>query len=488
MSDLKARLVSAVKPRLRRVLWKALLRIDDSLAFRASPPIAAAPRADRSAAPTVSPAIESPGFARPAVVLDQDGVLATADALRVVFECMFETSSLRGLEAQLFDRVAADPGLWADHGAIVAYLREQLLGLIKRGTVDERAESAQLLQRLSVHERKSVASARAYSPAGRENPSAVFWPDPTRAKKPSSLVTELPFAEGYRFIDRETPIGSAGSCFAMEIAHRLQADGFNYVITEPAPSGPHGYSNACARWGTIFNTPSFRQLVERAFGVSSPSPLLWSNRIGDHLELRDPYREDVAFASLEEFEADSRTHLVAVREALLKCKVFVLTLGVNEVWRLKSDRSVFSRAPWRVAANLVESQVLSVEDNMRELQAMLDLWRRYNPEVKFVVSVSPVPLHATFRADDRHVITANTHSKATLRVVAEEFVRRNRDVFYFPSYEVVMYCTKDAWEADQRHVSRVAVDKVMTLFHRMFLSGDVAAAQPRAAARTSASS
>jgi hypothetical protein len=82
--------------------------------------------------------------------------------------------------------------------------------------------------------------------------------------------------------------------------------------------------------------------------------------------------------------------------------------------------------------------------------------------------LSPVPLHATFRGDEQHVVTANVHSKAVLRVAAEEFARRCSGVYYFPSFEVVTTSCENPWKADQRHVSETAIRKVMTLFHKMF--------------------
>jgi hypothetical protein len=94
-----------------------------------------------------------------------------------------------------------------------------------------------------------------------------------------------------------------------------------------------------------------------------------------------------------------------------------------------------------------------------------------------------VPLHATFRAADTHVITANCHSKSTLRVAAEAFAARHPGVYYFPSYETVLHCTRNPWQADQRHVSAEAVDNVMSLFRRMFVAdrGSVAETVPAAA-------
>ena len=79
---------------------------------------------------------------------------------------------------------------------------------------------------------------------------------------------------------------------------------------------------------------------------------------------------------------------------------------------------------------------------------------------------------ATTRADSHHVVTANAHSKAVLRVAAEEVVRSNRYVHDFPSYETVTECTSEPWDSDQRHVSRDAVSRVMALFDAMFVLGE----------------
>lgn len=142
---------------------------------------------------------------------------------------------------------------------------------------------------------------------------------------------------------------------------------------------------------------------------------------------------------------------------------------MNEVWYLTADGTPISRCPWALAPHLVEKRVLTVEDNVRELQKMLDIWRSFNPGLKLIVTVSPVPLHATFRADENHVIAANHHSKSVLRVAAEKFCNANPSVYYFPSFEQVMYCTREPWSPDQRHVSRAAVDGVMALFDEMFV-------------------
>jgi hypothetical protein len=468
---LPRRLKSAIKNRLRQLAGAA----PAGPGLPPWSPVPAAPAALRPAAP---PAPVT--HAGPALVITSYSTDLDPAALRLLLGAIFETPVLSVPQEALLAYVSQNPGLLASREELVDGLRAYLLGQLASGTGDEEAAVA-CLQALAVHRRKTQDSMQAYATEGKPDPQALFWPNPTHPLHPDSVYDQLPVVRCHPFITRQTPIGSAGSCFAKEIAYRLQADGYNYVITEYHRSSVNGLSCSCARWGAIFNTPSFRQLVERAFGLRSLPKILWTRREGDRTVYLDPFREDVVFESVAEYESSYEPHQRAAREALLRTQVFIFTLGMNEVWRLRSDGAVFSRAPWGIMPDLVEPRVLTVEENLNELQRMLDVLRGHNPHVKIILSVSPVPLHATFRGADTHVMAANCHSKSVLRVTAEEFVARNRDVFYFPSYEAVMYGTPNPWEADQRHVSPEAVDKVMTLFRKTFVSPAAEEATARAA-------
>ena len=332
--------------------------------------------------------------------------------------------------------------------------------------------------------RRLVESAETYRPTGKPNPEAVFWPNPKRGGK--GLFDILPVVENLGLVGPETPIGSAGSCFAMEIAYALQRRGFNYVVTEKEDDIPTGvmmgdydadnpYARFPANWGLLFNTPSFAHLAEKAFGERALPRLLIAVPGPDGRTLyADPYREGVYFASPEAYEANYDRHTNAVREALLRSRVFVITLGLNECWEFIPDGSVLSRNPLdRDFLSLVRPRVLTVEENVAAVQRFIDVVRGHNRDFTVIVSVSPVPFLATTRADSHHVVTANAHSKAVLRVAAEEeVVRSNRDVHYFPSYETVTECTSEPWDSDQRHVSRDAVSRVMALFDAMFVQGE----------------
>lgn len=323
----------------------------------------------------------------------------------------------------------------------------------------------------------------AYDPTTKPNPSAVWYPNPTRPNG-SSVYDTLPVVTNHGIVTKTTPIGSAGSCFAFEISAYLQRNGFNYVVTEkgedvargviqgcPGPSETAHHARFSANWGILFNTPTLTQLAEKAFGERDlPRFLVHAPNDQGTLLYSDPFRENVWFTSPEAFEADYERHRAAVREALLAAEVFIVTPGLNECWQFVGDGSVISRNPRSSAlTSLLRHRVLTVEENVGYLQRFVDIVRAHNPKLKVIVSVSPVPFMATGLGHTRHVMTANGHSKAVLRVAAEEFVTRNRDVYYLPSYELVMTGLKDPWEPDERHVHHAAVQRVMSLFEATFV-------------------
>jgi GSCFA family protein len=90
--------------------------------------------------------------------------------------------------------------------------------------------------------------------------------------------------------------------------------------------------------------------------------------------------------------------------------------------------------------------------------------------VQIVVTVSPVPLMATFSGED--IVVANTYSKLLLRTVAQEWAEAHRNVHYFPSYEIVQNSDRVVtWEEDLRHVKGEVTNHIMELFLRHYLEG-----------------
>ncbi|MHC4274455.1 MAG: GSCFA domain-containing protein [Planctomycetota bacterium] len=334
------------------------------------------------------------------------------------------------------------------------------------------AVAARVLARLQEHAAEVARNRRIYSHTTPAEIRHRYWPTGARAHLDRKNLFTMSFCpQPDRFITSTTKIASAGSCFAHEIGRALRAWRYNYFITEPGPDHlsdeerwRQRYGQFSARYGLIFNAPSLRQLVERGLGLLKLEPYIWQQEG----VWRDPYRDALTFESPEAYAADVPIFEAALTRTLLEAEVFILTLGVNEVWYFKNDGTYLSRVPWRLMPALLGRKALTVEDNLAELQRLHDAWMPFNPELRIIVTVSPVPLLATFRSDEANVVVANCHSKSVLRVAAESFADANDNVTYFPAYEAVLYGSRVPFRADGRHVHPDAVQRVVAMFRETF--------------------
>ena len=264
-------------------------------------------------------------------------------------------------------------------------------------------------------------------------------------------------------------IVSAGSCFASNLIPWIEKEGLEYLRTEELPSQfkdmPEnlGYRNFSAAYGNIYTARHLRQLYEQALGVRVPVEDRW------HIDgmVIDPFRPGLAYPAESDAEFDllKASHLRAVLSAFHKATVFVFTLGLTEAWQSKVDGSVFPACPGTISGIFDEEKHefknFSVEEIAEDLTKFIELLRESNPKVRFIITVSPVPLVAT--ATKSHVLLASTYSKSVLRVVAEQVSNQLDDVTYFPAFEIITgpQAPFEYFESDRRNVSEIGVAEVM---------------------------
>ncbi|MFT5162858.1 MAG: hypothetical protein ACI9FJ_001438 [Alteromonadaceae bacterium] len=416
---------------------------------------------------------------RARITVPADGAIRSPFQLHLLLRNIFPKGNFAGL---MYTRlIEADPGL--QHVGSL----DKLLMALKRsfeGSVnwdgELGVENIQNLVQLANYEEEIRDSVGRYAAKDKPDPTAVFWPSPVHPDKPASKFNLLPYVQKYPIMDMNTPIGSAGSCFAFEIARVFQEKGYNYVITERNDDPNSGmlidgynpgdkYAKFCANYGILFNTPSFRQMAERAFAIKPTRQILFQQADGGWL---DPYRENVLFYSHQAYLDDYDRHIAACRKSLEEVEVFIITLGLNECWEFR-DGTVMSRNPRSNMYPLVKHKTLTVEENVDNIQIFYDIVRQHNPNFKLIISVSPIPFLATGKAKEQHIIAANTHSKAVLRVAAEALTHNNEHMYYLPSYELVTECIEDAWGADDRHVKPTTVEQVVEMFKQIFIKTGV---------------
>lgn len=307
-------------------------------------------------------------------------------------------------------------------------------------------------------------------------PDRALW-QKSVARRPIHTVfpvdeTTVPLAAGTR-------VATAGSCFAQRIAENLESLGLQRVDREPGPDflAPserrrRGYGVYSARYGNVYTTELLAQLVERAFGRFAPREPVWAKGDDRHV---DPFRsgaDPTGFVSIDECLHDRERHLAAVREVFEQADVFVFTLGLTEAWRSREDRAVFPVCPGAghggsFDATRHEFVNFTAAEVVASFERFLGIVRSVRTDLRVILTVSPVPLLATFT--DRHVLTATTGAKANLRVACDEIRTRHANVDYFPSYEIVMLGGGDwAFAPDRRTVEPRAVAHIVDCFAAQF--------------------
>jgi hypothetical protein len=275
-------------------------------------------------------------------------------------------------------------------------------------------------------------------------------------------------------VSKTDKVATGGSCFAQHIARRLQQEGFNYYITEKGTgltteeSLQRNYGVFSARYGNIYTTRQLLQLFDRAYENFIPKETYW--KINDE-RYADPFRPQIepeGFSSLEMLKSSRDEHFKFVREMFENLDVFVFTFGLTEAWRNRCDGAIYPLAPGVVAGEMDPEKHEFVNFNLSEvvidMQSFIDRLLKVNSQARLILTVSPVPLIATY--EDRHVLVSNTYSKSVLRVAAEEICERNPVCEYFPSYEIIAgnYTKSEYYEEDLRSIKTRGVGHVMRLF------------------------
>ncbi|MFJ1269614.1 GSCFA domain-containing protein [Legionella lytica] len=280
-------------------------------------------------------------------------------------------------------------------------------------------------------------------------------------------------------ISKTARIGTAGSCFAQHIANNLTKMGFNYFITESGAHLPesirreNNYGIFSARFGNIYTTAQLLQLFDEAFGFYSPTEQAWVHRDGYFI---DPYRQQVVpagFESVSSLLMDRQAHLSAVRQLFAECDIFIFTLGLTEAWRSKIDGAVFSAAPGVVAGEYAPSRYEFINFDLDGVYSPLENFliklKHINSSAKVLLTVSPVPLIATY--ENRSVLVSTTYSKSVLRVAAENAIKRFDWVDYFPSFEIITSSFSGGlyYEKNWREVNALGIAHVMRCFTKHYL-------------------
>jgi tetratricopeptide (TPR) repeat protein len=168
-------------------------------------------------------------------------------------------------------------------------------------------------------------------------------------------------------------------------------------------------------------------------------------------------------------------------EVIKRSDVFILTLGVAAAFFDRTTGAFVLPRPSalnsRALAEKYQFRTASVQENVDNVRYLIDFVRSVAPGIRIVVTVSPVPILASFEHES--AVQADCLSKSTMRLVAHEVVNNSgiQNILYWPSFEVFRWGGSNAsnfYAADDGaawHVSEAKVAGTIRAFVDMFSAG-----------------
>jgi len=284
-----------------------------------------------------------------------------------------------------------------------------------------------------------------------------------------------PAASSSRKIHPGDKIFTIGSCFAREVERSLSSLGHcvDSLVKEDEFDRrfDKGFVNR-------YNTYSIKNELEWAAGTKPfPAEHIFEVGPGKTIDLQSHPIGGLEHRSLTE---KRRSQITTYFAKALTADIVTITLGLIEGWYDNEIGEFIGFAPIFGSANAkipllsdngrFEFKVTGFEENMSNLESIFSVLKLYNPKCHIIVTVSPVPLSATFSTRD--VIVANSLSKSMLRTCAETWVRLHPgEIDYFPSYEMATLSHREVvWAPDTIHVRSSFVDEIMLHFQHIFLN------------------
>lgn len=275
-------------------------------------------------------------------------------------------------------------------------------------------------------------------------------------------------------IDPSDRVFAIGSCFARGIEKTLVGRGFDVVsaakeFDDFVLSGPNvtglGFTNKYT---------TFSILNDLAWALDPESPFPTDSIVDLDEYSVDPHTNPTLKYVDRARTEERRSIIEAINRRIATCRVVMMTLGLVECWydslagvsvNMTPSREMLDAFPDRYWFHL--SDQAESRDNLDQIHSILSKFG--HPDLQLVITVSPVPLMATFT--DRDIVVANAYSKSTLRSAAEEFAFAHENVHYFPSYEMVINSSPEfAWEPDGRHVRGEMTQFIMKRFVDAFVA------------------
>lgn len=246
-------------------------------------------------------------------------------------------------------------------------------------------------------------------------------------------------------ISHHTQIMMIGSCFAENIGRELQENNFNACLNP---------------FGILYNPASIQQALE----ILSEEKDFSASDVFFHEGLYHTFFHHSSFS-----HNDKNLFLEEInnkrQKASLKLKgsdALLITFGTSYVFTHTETKNIVANCH-KQPSHLFDRRRLSVEEIVDSWESLILKLRKNNPSLKLLFTVSPI----RHWKDGAH---NNQLSKATLLLAIDILSEKLKDIYYFPSYEIVLDELRDYrfYAEDMIHPNQTAIHYIWERFSETY--------------------
>ncbi|WP_338357296.1 GSCFA domain-containing protein [Yeosuana marina] len=265
-----------------------------------------------------------------------------------------------------------------------------------------------------------------------------------------NLQTQIPLEkQSKNLIDYYSNVLLLGSCFSDNIGKKL--DYFKFQNTQNP-------------FGILFHPKAIETLIVHAIEEKtySETDIFFHNEqwhcFDSHSKLSNTSKEDL----LNDLNAIIKTTSKQIHASTH----IVITLGTAWMYRFIETNAVVANCH-KVPQKQFVKELMGIEAITQSLENIIKLVKNVNSEVTIIFTVSPV----------RHLkdgFVENTQSKSHLITAIHRVLSlqaQSRDLYYFPSYEIMMDELRDYrfYNEDMVHPNQTAINYIWERFKKVWI-------------------
>jgi hypothetical protein len=264
------------------------------------------------------------------------------------------------------------------------------------------------------------------------------------------LQTKIPLEkQSHNLIDYKSKLLLIGSCFVENIGDKLSY---------------YKFHNALNPFGILFQPIAIENIITRVINIDyfTEEDLFFYNEQWHCYDVHSC----LSNSSKEVLLENLKSIVIQTHQQIVQSSHVIITLGTSWVYRLLETGNIVANCHKKPQKEFLK-ELLSVEEVSESLGTIMALIKSVNPNASIIFTVSPV----------RHLkdgFIENTQSKSHLISAVHEVVAPRNNIYYFPSYELMMDELRDYrfYKDDMIHPNQLAINYIWDKFKSIWISDE----------------